>query len=86
MVKIIPEEEVMGPQYRFGYKIPDVDIDKEISIKIKYGTLKISVDNAKYIPRKCGAYEIITKSGHMYVGSTKNLYNRLTIHIREIGT
>ena len=55
MVKIIPEEEVVGKQNKFGYKIPDVVIDKEISIKIKYGMLKMSIDNARYIPRKCGA-------------------------------
>ena len=49
MVEIIPEEEVVDKKDKFGYKIPDVVIDKEMSIKIKYGMLKISIDNAKYI-------------------------------------
>lgn len=83
MVKLIPEEEVAGKRNKFGYKIPDVAIDKEMYIKIKYGMLKMFIEDVMYIPRKCGAYEIITKSGHMYIGSTKNLYNRLSVHIRE---
>lgn len=84
---IIPkEEEVEGRHFKrskdkFGYKIPEVSLDKDICVNIKYGILDISLGGNIIFPKGCGAYVITTESGSVYVGSTKDISKRLKRHI-----
>ena len=46
-------------------------------------TCKYKIDNIKslYKERKCGAYVIVRENGERYVGSSRDVYNRIRCHI-----
>jgi predicted GIY-YIG superfamily endonuclease len=85
---ISKDEQVEGRYFKrgkdiFGYKIPNVPLDKDIYIGIKYGILDISLEGNIIFPKGCGAYVITTESISIYVGSTKDISKRLKRHISE---
>lgn len=86
---IIPRDEQVEGRYfkrskdRFGYKIPNTSLDKDVCINIKYGILDISLAGNIIFPKGCGAYVITTVSGSVYVGSTKDISKRLSGHISQ---
>jgi len=83
-IKLISEEDQNTKRKKkWKYDAADIPLDKDMSINIKYGLLEIQVEDYINIPQCCGAYVITTKSGYIYIGSSRNVRRRIVEHIKQ---
>lgn len=68
-------------------EIENILLDEEIDINIKYKKIDVVIDGMikddDHTLRRSGAYIVTTESGHIYIGSTKNLRVRLQDHVNK---
>ena len=83
-IKLIPEEDQdTKRRKKWIYDATEISLDKDMSINIKYGILEIQIEDYIHLPQCCGAYVITTKSGYLYVGSSRNVRRRIVEHIKQ---
>lgn len=84
-IKLIPEEDQNKRRKKGIYDIVDISLDKDMFINIKYGILEVCIKGCVNIPQCCGAYVITTKSGYLYIGSSRNVYRRIKQQVIRSG-